>query len=206
MKREVLPVTPGIGRTLLYDASPLDSGIYNGDLKHGRPHGHGSIIYFVDDIYDRANYTGGWINGTRHGTGRTLWSDGTLYQGQYKAGWEQGIGVLRQGSEQYEGEFQDGKKHGKGIIVRDNGQKFKGTWINGALAGNLLSLSERVLSERRGQISNTARGGSRSFKFKTQKSVNPDFIKWRDRSVKMTRANLKEIYANVNRQKTPDIS
>jgi hypothetical protein len=103
---------------LLYDASPLDSGIYNGDLKHGRPHGQGSIIYFVNDLYRRANYTGvfvfysnfyctncnfkkqnkiagGWINGTRHGTGRTLWVDGTTYQGQYSYGWEQGIGILR---------------------------------------------------------------------------------------------------------------
>merc|ERR1712013_233224 len=76
VKRQAFTGTPGEGE---------EAGIYNGNLKHGRPHGHGSIIYFEGD----------WVNGTRHGTGRTEWVDGSTYQGQYQADLEQGIGVLR---------------------------------------------------------------------------------------------------------------
>merc|ERR1719210_2247579 len=39
------------------------------------------IIYFVNDPERRVNYTGHFINGTRHGTGQTVWSNGQIYVG-----------------------------------------------------------------------------------------------------------------------------
>jgi hypothetical protein len=30
------------------------------------PHGRGTIYYFTTDKYNRQNYTGDWLNGTRH--------------------------------------------------------------------------------------------------------------------------------------------
>merc|ERR1712013_247377 len=114
VKRQAFTGTPGEGEELKF----LEAGIYNGNLKHGRPHGHGSIIYFEGDAQGRTKYSGDWVNGTRHGTGRTEWVDGSTYQGQYQADLEQGIGVLRKSMEQYEGEFKGGKKHGKGIFIK----------------------------------------------------------------------------------------
>merc|ERR1719225_1293037 len=70
------------------------------------------IIYFVNDPERRVNYTGHFINGTRHGTGQTVW---------------------RSGSETYEGKFANGLRHGKGVIVRDD-EKMKGVWDKDQLA------------------------------------------------------------------------
>merc|ERR1719210_1340900 len=53
------------------------------------------IIYFVNDPERRVNYTGHFINGTRHGTGQTVWSNGQIYVGEYQYDKENGIGVLR---------------------------------------------------------------------------------------------------------------
>jgi len=121
----------------------LDSGIYQGDLKRGSPHGEGMIIYFVNDPERRVNYTGHFINGTRHGTGQTVWSNGQIYVGEYQYDKENGIGVLRSASETYEGEFANGLRHGKGVIVRDD-EKMKGVWDKGQLVGFLVQVGERL--------------------------------------------------------------
>merc|ERR1719323_1245754 len=90
------------------------------------------IIYFVNDPERRVNYTGHFINGTRHGTGQTVWSNSQIYVGEYQYDKESGIGVLRSASETYEGEFANGLRHGKGVIVRDD-EKMKGVWDKGQL-------------------------------------------------------------------------
>merc|ERR1719273_318144 len=101
------------------------------------------IIYFVNDPERRVNYTGHFINGTRHGTGQTVWSNGQIYVGEYQYDKENGIGVLRSGSETYEGEFANGLRHGKGVIVRGE-EKMKGVWQNGRLVGFLISVGDRL--------------------------------------------------------------
>jgi len=121
----------------------LDSGIYQGDLKRGVPHGEGTMIYFVNDPEQRVNYTGQFINGTRHGTGQTVWSSGKVYVGKYRYDKENGIGLLRSGSETYEGEFVNGLRHGKGVIVRGE-EKMKGVWEKGQLVGFLILVGDRL--------------------------------------------------------------
>merc|ERR1712037_69054 len=121
----------------------LDSGIYQGDLKRGVPHGEGTMIYFVNDSEQRVNYTGQLINGTRHGTGRTVWSSGKVYVGEYQYDKENGIGLLRSRSETSEGEFVNGLRHGKGLIVRGE-KKMKGVWEEGELVGYLIVVGDRL--------------------------------------------------------------
>merc|ERR1719420_1817816 len=123
---------------MLYDANPLDSGIYRGDVKRNVPHGQGSITYFLDDVYRRKKYTGDWVNGTRSGHGTTVWKNGTDYSGGYYKGWEEGLGTVREdGRIVFEGEFTSGARHGKGVVIRRDGTRLKGTWVKGRLVGRL---------------------------------------------------------------------
>ena len=59
------------------------------------PQGRGVINYFTNDKFHRLNYTGEWVNGTRHGGGTTFFKDGSVYEGEYKEGVEHGEGTIR---------------------------------------------------------------------------------------------------------------
>ena len=48
------------------------------------PHGFGTMYYFTKDKFNRANYTGAWVEGEREGNGTTSFKDGAVYQGGYQ--------------------------------------------------------------------------------------------------------------------------
>ena len=73
---------------IFLDKNDLNSGLYEGTVRGRRlftssaiPHGQGTIYYFNNDKYHRVNYTGEWVDGTRHGKGKTYFRDGSVYTG-----------------------------------------------------------------------------------------------------------------------------
>ena len=60
-------------------------------------------------------YVGEWQNGTYHGRGAYIVTDGP-YKG-----------------DKYVGEFKDNKRHGKGTYISADGIQYEGIWKNGEL-------------------------------------------------------------------------
>ena len=62
----------------------LSFGSYSGDVKDGKPNGHGSVVFNNDDIQERKTFEGTWVNGKRDGPGRMVWQNGEEFTGDWK--------------------------------------------------------------------------------------------------------------------------
>jgi hypothetical protein len=79
-------------------------------------------------------YTGGTLNGLRHGKGEIIWSDGTVLEGDWVDGEPHGKGTGKStysDGEFYVGEYVDGREHGKGKYTYSNGAVYEGDWVDG---------------------------------------------------------------------------
>eukprot|EP00002_Diphylleia_rotans_P019000 TRINITY_DN3672_c0_g1_i7.p1 TRINITY_DN3672_c0_g1~~TRINITY_DN3672_c0_g1_i7.p1 ORF type:complete len:243 (-),score=28.50 TRINITY_DN3672_c0_g1_i7:227-955(-) len=89
-----------------------DKSIYDGEWQAGVPHGRGNVIWeagkvqykgeFVSGAFEGRGcatwrqcvrgrifvntYDGGWTMGVRHGHGKYLWADGTVFEGAWRKG------------------------------------------------------------------------------------------------------------------------
>ena len=118
--------------------------VYNGQVNQdGKPHGHGIMDYKLNGYY--GTYEGAWVNGQRCGKGRyEKFSKGGgarhsyEYDGEWRNDLQDGEGVeiisdqrglhLSTVTEVYKGGFKAGKRHGHGVIEKDN---FTGSFSNG---------------------------------------------------------------------------
>lgn len=133
---------------------------YKGDVNEdGLPHGTGHMDYNCNGYY--AHYDGQWVNGERSGKGhyhRSSKGGGACHIYDYKGDWlhdkEHGQGVARESDETgvhlstvteiYTGGFREGKRHGHGVIEKDNfdgnftdGQdRFEGNFVDGKTMGH----------------------------------------------------------------------
>ncbi len=108
---------------------------------------------------DGRRYIGTWSKGGRSGKGTTEFRDGSKHTGQYNSDREngpgvlvradgrqmqgtfidgllQGPGVLKDRSGNYEGEFKDGLRHGRGIFRYIRGDLYRGDWVSDRRHGN----------------------------------------------------------------------
>lgn len=130
----------------LNDNADLDSGLYEGTVTGRRrfsetqiPHGQGSIYYFTNDRFNRHNYTGSWVNGTREGNGTTFFRDGAVFSGLYKNGLETSVGTIRYpNGNMLEAEFQDGRIQGHGVFRYTNGDQREGFFRDNILDGQVI--------------------------------------------------------------------
>jgi DNA polymerase III epsilon subunit family exonuclease len=135
-----------------------DGTIKSGNFLKGQLHGQGTLIFSPSGEWKGDRYVGEFINGIREGLGTYTWSNGTTYSGQwiaskmfgngimktangvietgnFKDGLLNGFGTRRwkseegQGDHEYEGHFQNGKRHGRGIQKFANGDCYDGDWI-----------------------------------------------------------------------------
>ena len=105
--------------------------------------------------------------------GRFCFSDGSNYDGQWKAGVYDGVGTLisgkQDGSTTYTGQFQQGLAHGQGKeIAADGTVTYEGKWIQGdpeaeaerkaAAAKERMANESTLRQPRRDQESTTAKG------------------------------------------------
>ena len=143
-----------------------DGSVYEGEYKHGKPNGKGSMT-----SYDNKNiYDGDWVNGKREGIGKLIICDeynytgpfendnfsgsggvlcdnkGNIYEGDFEKNKFEGYGHYKMSNgDVYIGEFKEGLFHGKGQYNDNEGNVFDGEFKNGKKDG------EGVLIKKNGE-------------------------------------------------------
>ena len=119
---------------------------YVGNFHRGHVSGRGVMKYLRGDTYD-----GHFLNGYYFGEGKYTWSDGGYYDGEYKSykvnketlieapvcnGLRNGFGlrVFTNGS-RYQGQWEDDKLSGHGILTGAGGGVYEGKFFNGFRSG-----------------------------------------------------------------------
>ncbi|KAL9180595.1 hypothetical protein ACHAXT_011048 [Thalassiosira profunda] len=125
--------------------------VYDGQWQDGKRHGRGKMTYASGNVYE-----GEWKDDKKHGRGMTFasgsvydcqWKNGTMqrwakityangdvYEGEISGyGLRHGKGVgykFANGSvcNVYDGQWQDGKKHGRGKMTYTSGNFYEGEW------------------------------------------------------------------------------
>ena len=105
-----------------------------GCIKGDCENGQGTYKYSNGDVYE-----GQWKDSKFNGQGTYKWSNGDVYVGQWKDDKRNG-----QGKNTYSdgtvsvGQFKDDKANGQGTYININGVKSKGIWVDGKLDGKTL--------------------------------------------------------------------
>ncbi|CAI2365464.1 unnamed protein product [Moneuplotes crassus] len=83
-------------------------------------------------------YLGQWNiqENLKQGKGTQVWTDGSLYQGNWENNETNGLGrIIYTNGDVYEGEWLNGKLHGKGIYLKSDGSKYDGYFCQDAYNG-----------------------------------------------------------------------
>ncbi|KAF5286911.1 hypothetical protein FQA39_LY00444 [Lamprigera yunnana] len=97
----------------------------------------GTVKYGGHRFENGTIYVGYWNDsGQKHSMGHELYSDGSRYDGLYKDGFFNGLGILifADGAK-YEGEFLQGWFHGNGVFWRADGMRYEGEFRGGKVWG-----------------------------------------------------------------------
>ena len=107
---------------------------YEGEFKNGLCEGYG-IALFEDHEFQK--YEGQWKNNEFEGYGILYYSDGSIYNGEFKKGSLYGFGIKNMyNQEYYIGQFKDDLYEGYGkIYYYDSKKKIKGKFKNHVLEG-----------------------------------------------------------------------
>jgi hypothetical protein len=70
-----------------YEVLSPDSSMYYGEMKDGKRHGYGLVLY-----KNGGNYEGYWKKGRKHGEGTRLYRNGDVYIGKFIKGHREGHG------------------------------------------------------------------------------------------------------------------
>ncbi|KAL7292949.1 hypothetical protein TKK_0013401 [Trichogramma kaykai] len=97
----------------------------------------GFYSFSKNPTYKDASYTGQWLNGKPHGTGKLEWFDNKMYVGQFYKGAIQGIGRMEMPTQGvYEGQWKDGLQNGYGVMNFINGDVYEGYFKDGLPHGH----------------------------------------------------------------------
>ncbi|KAJ1418925.1 Phosphatidylinositol-4-phosphate 5-kinase, core [Sesbania bispinosa] len=105
---------------------------YSGSLYYSNiPEGQGRYVWSDGCVYE-----GQWRRGMRNGYGKIRWPSGAVYEGEFSGGYIHGTGTYI-GSDNltYKGRWKLNLKHGLGYQVYPNGDIFEGSWIQGTPEG-----------------------------------------------------------------------
>ncbi|XP_061353907.1 phosphatidylinositol 4-phosphate 5-kinase 9 [Gastrolobium bilobum] len=104
---------------------------YSGSLLGNIPEGQGTYVWTDGCVYE-----GEWRRGMRNGIGKIKWSSGAGYEGEFSGGYIHGTGTYI-GSDNliYKGRWRLNLKHGLGYQVYPNGDIFEGSWMQGTPEG-----------------------------------------------------------------------
>ncbi|KAJ8899758.1 hypothetical protein K2173_019458 [Erythroxylum novogranatense] len=104
---------------------------YFGSLLGHVPEGNGKYVWS-----DGSVYAGEWQRGVRHGNGKLLWPSGAIYEGKFSGGYIHGTGTYIDSTNvTYKGRWRLNLKHGLGYQVYPHGDIFEGSWIQGSPEG-----------------------------------------------------------------------
>ncbi|KAK4276773.1 hypothetical protein QN277_014881 [Acacia crassicarpa] len=97
----------------------------------GIPLGAAVADSIVEKLLPNGDFFVGTFSGNvPHGSGKYLWTDGCMYEGEWKRGKAAGKGKFSWPSgATYEGEFKSGRMEGFGTFVGSDGDTYRGSWI-----------------------------------------------------------------------------
>ena len=109
-----------------------NNNVYEGEVTaNDRRDGIGKNTWSNGDVYE-----GEWKDDMQNGTGRNVWIDGSIYIGQYLQNKKHGIGDYHWDDQsRYMGEWRDDKMHGVGKYSWPDGKHYLGEWSEGVLEG-----------------------------------------------------------------------
>ena len=85
---------------------------------------------------DGSSYRGNFARGKLQGYGKMKYSNGNIYEGEWKNDLKTGRGTMKFiNNDSYVGNFSDDKFWGKGIYRYNTGDLFDGSWVNGQAHG-----------------------------------------------------------------------
>ncbi|XP_010267271.1 PREDICTED: phosphatidylinositol 4-phosphate 5-kinase 9-like [Nelumbo nucifera] len=104
---------------------------YSGSLLGNMPEGSGKYVWADGCVYE-----GEWRRGMRNGVGNIQWPSGAVYDGEFSGGYMHGTGTYS-GPDNiiYKGRWRLNLKHGLGCQTYPNGDVFEGSWIQGVIEG-----------------------------------------------------------------------
>ena len=114
---------------------------YIGEFKNNKRNGYGVLYYNKNNINMRDRYEGDWKDDKIEGKGKIYWNNGDKYEGDFINGIINGNGIILYNKndeckrKEYDGEWKDGKKEGKGIMYWNNGERYEGDWKNDKIEG-----------------------------------------------------------------------
>ncbi|CAD8213988.1 unnamed protein product [Paramecium octaurelia] len=95
----------------------------------------------LTDQYENEVYSGYWRDNQYHGQGKLINFQVEQIQGPYDY---RDLGNIENGWLSYEGDFYEGKMHGKGVLILTNGEQFEGEFNDGMIDGQgIYSTSDR---------------------------------------------------------------
>lgn len=107
----------------------LPDGIYQGQIKEGRPHGKGVMTYRLTNDKKYQMYEGEFVEGQMHGKGVMVWQNGDRYNGTFTNNSVTGYGVKENhDGGVYEGNLINGKKEGHGKYNSKDGSTYVGNY------------------------------------------------------------------------------
>lgn len=100
---------------------------YTGEVRDGRPNGHGRLERRDGEVYE-----GEWTDGVLNGKGSHLDADGNRYTGDFVGGLPHGSGrqAMADGTI-YEGGFSRGRRHGAATLKLPGGTAMATAWRDG---------------------------------------------------------------------------
>lgn len=89
-----------------------NGSVFWGDWKDGKAQGNGTFFCGLENSL----YEGVWVDDKQNGKGREEWEEGQVfYVGDYVNGKKTGMGAFKTEGSVYEGDFVEGRFHGKGV-------------------------------------------------------------------------------------------
>jgi len=110
---------------------------WTGACPEGPAQGEGVLgwNYKRDGREGAERYVGTMARGRMHGIGTYLDSTGEIYQGEFQEGREHGRGLRVFPTGRYDGEWRQGLREGRGVMFWINGNLFRGEFRNGLPEG-----------------------------------------------------------------------
>uniref|UniRef100_A0A3B4BG27 VPS9 domain-containing protein n=1 Tax=Periophthalmus magnuspinnatus TaxID=409849 RepID=A0A3B4BG27_9GOBI len=127
---------PPVSRTatyMFYKEGRLKEATYEGRWVAGKLHGYGEYIAPNKTLHKNDLYQGYWKDGKMHGLG-TYYANGEVYEGSFQNGMRHGQGMLRTGKlntsspSVFIGQWVNDKKTGYGVFDDITGEKYMGQW------------------------------------------------------------------------------
>lgn len=115
-----------------------------GDNANQEAEGNGNLYWF--NIKDElvSHYKGEMKNGKKHGSGEIIYQRGSRYIGQWNNNKKNGFGeYFYESGDYYRGEYRDGRMHGDGFYITNANEKYIGEFRNGKRVKNNTNKTQR---------------------------------------------------------------